>query len=314
MKKRIIQIIVSIGLMTIILYQADLKEIGRIIKTANIPLIILSPFILFLTVFINSLKLKMLLSIQGICLSFYKTFCYQIIGAFFSNFLPGTIGGDVFQTYILKKKGFSGTKSAVAIMTTRFTEFIGMTTFFLIFLYLGYKILTLSLINYLAKIIFFILVFIFLFSICYWQIVRHSHRFHPVIGNAICKMHNAILLYSHHKSQFVFSLALSFITTFIWILTPYILSLSLGMKVSFFYFFIFIPLVYLISSIPISINGIGLREGTYTFLFYLVGVNKNIALSLGLLVSSLELFKALVGGFIYLVYKKALSIDSYQNP
>ena len=55
----------------------------------------------------------------------------------------------------------------------------------------------------------------------------------------------------------------------------YLLACAVGMDVSPLYFFLAIPIAIIIASVPISISGIGIREGTVFALFSLVGIPAN---------------------------------------
>jgi hypothetical protein len=62
-----------------------------------------------------------------------------------------------------------------------------------------------------------------------------------------------------------------------------------------------IPLIYLTEALPISINGLGVREGAFVFFFTQTGVSKEKALALGLLVISIRyIFVMLTGGSLFL--------------
>lgn len=74
----------------------------------------------------------------------------------------------------------------------------------------------------------------------------------------------------------------------------------LGFVVPRFYYFIFVPLSALLSSLPISFSGLGVREGSYVYFLKMVQVPHPQALSFGLLWLSILLASGLIGGMIYL--------------
>jgi uncharacterized membrane protein YbhN (UPF0104 family) len=68
------------------------------------------------------------------------------------------------------------------------------------------------------------------------------------------------------------------------------------------YYMIFVPLTSLVLILPISFAGLGVREGTYVFLFSQAGMAQEVALSLSLLVYALgTVSPGLVGGVIYVL-------------
>jgi uncharacterized membrane protein YbhN (UPF0104 family) len=75
---------------------------------------------------------------------------------------------------------------------------------------------------------------------------------------------------------------------------------AIGAPVSFDYYWIMVPMVSLLTMLPVSINGIGLRDwGTALFLAPL-GVGKGTALPLALLWFGVYATASLAGGFVYL--------------
>ena len=77
----------------------------------------------------------------------------------------------------------------------------------------------------------------------------------------------------------------------------------LGIDISYIYFFLLIPIISLLNTIPISLNGVGVREGVAVLLFGNFGLELTQSLSMGLLFSVISLALGLIGGIFY-VFKK----------
>jgi uncharacterized membrane protein YbhN (UPF0104 family) len=76
---------------------------------------------------------------------------------------------------------------------------------------------------------------------------------------------------------------------------------GLHVDVAIQYFFLFVPLLAVIVSLPISLNGLGVREGAGVVLFGLVGVERALAFSLQFLTYLVAVAVSLLGGLAYLV-------------
>ncbi|MBI4240692.1 MAG: flippase-like domain-containing protein [Candidatus Rokubacteria bacterium] len=72
-----------------------------------------------------------------------------------------------------------------------------------------------------------------------------------------------------------------------------------GWNVPWRYFFAFIPLVGLVSLLPLTVNGIGLNQWLYVYLFSGVGLGPQRALLLSLLILAITVTWGLVGGVVY---------------
>jgi glycosyltransferase 2 family protein len=76
---------------------------------------------------------------------------------------------------------------------------------------------------------------------------------------------------------------------------------ALGLHIDLAYFFLFVPLLAVIVSLPISLNGIGVREGAGIVLFGLVGVDRAHAFTLQFTTYLVAVAVSLLGGLVFLV-------------
>jgi len=85
---------------------------------------------------------------------------------------------------------------------------------------------------------------------------------------------------------------------------------AIGIHLPFQYFLLFVPLLAVIVSLPISVNGIGVREGAGVILFGLVGVDRAHAFSLQFATYLVAVAVSLLGGFVFLLripHRRAVS-------
>ena len=74
---------------------------------------------------------------------------------------------------------------------------------------------------------------------------------------------------------------------------------ALGIKVPLAAYFFIVPVVDIISTLPLSISGLGLREGGYVFMFKLLGIEAAKGFACGLLVLAVVLISGLMGAIVY---------------
>ena len=77
-----------------------------------------------------------------------------------------------------------------------------------------------------------------------------------------------------------------------------VLATALDMSVPFWYLMLCIPLVTILSSLPLSFGGLGVREGSYVFFLSFVGISQHEALAFSLLWTTLIFGAGLVGGLV----------------
>ncbi|HNB57539.1 MAG TPA: lysylphosphatidylglycerol synthase transmembrane domain-containing protein, partial [bacterium] len=78
---------------------------------------------------------------------------------------------------------------------------------------------------------------------------------------------------------------------------------ALGDASSLMFYILFVPMISLAASLPISIGGTGPREQTTVFLFRKIGVSSEIAFSIGFVTYLLSAVSTLPGGFIFMLRK-----------
>lgn len=93
--------------------------------------------------------------------------------------------------------------------------------------------------------------------------------------------------------------ALSLSNQFLVVLTVWLVSRSLELKVGLASFFLVVPVVAMVTMIPVSVNGMGLREYAFVALLAGLGVGRAEAAAVGLLCSSFLVLSAIPGGIIY---------------
>jgi hypothetical protein len=80
-----------------------------------------------------------------------------------------------------------------------------------------------------------------------------------------------------------------------------VMGSALGLEVPFSFSLIVYPLVGTFSAIPISLNGLGLREGGYIFLMAVIGIGTEPSIAFGILLFLIVVLDSLIGGLIFLL-------------
>jgi uncharacterized membrane protein YbhN (UPF0104 family) len=222
------------------------------------------------------------------------------IGSFFNTFLPGRVGGDVIKTLYLYRDTGKGGTSIASVFMDRYMGLVAIVVISLIAFIGGYSYIKDTEIVWLIPLALSIfLVVNFILWWVNWGKIKFLNAFYV-----------PLMEYKTRKRIIYNALLLSLIIQVISILEVYLLSLSIGLKVPIIYFFIFVPIISVISAIPISIAGLGVRETGFTALFKMVfsdlGVTSAQAVSLSVLLFAVMCLINLIGGIEYLRIKKLI--------
>jgi uncharacterized membrane protein YbhN (UPF0104 family) len=74
---------------------------------------------------------------------------------------------------------------------------------------------------------------------------------------------------------------------------------GIGLEIPLIFYFASLPLINLATAIPISLSGVGVREGSFVYFLGLTGVQPEQALCLGILFFSVQVAASLLGGVAY---------------
>ncbi len=303
-----LKIVITLILLIYIIDKLNFERFLKLVREAQLIYIIIALLILAFSYFVNTYAWRLLLGAQGIKVPLSKLASYYLIGLFFNNFLLSSVGGDIVKAYQLARYTQKTVDSSVSIVASRFATIFALLILCLISSIIGNKLEIAGSLFFFLFLVFLcslILMFVF-FNINFLNWLKswfNSFR-SARVKELIFQIHSSISSYKNNPlvvfKVVIFSLTFQIIS----ILVPYVISLALGLKVSIFYFLIFIPLIRIVILLPISFNGLGLREGAYVTLFSQIGVPPEMSFSISILGYFMLTCISLIGGILYLFIKR----------
>jgi len=302
----LVRIIISVSLIVFLVKTQfkDIRSALEIIKSVNKPLLILSLSTHIFGIWITAVRWNTLLGTQKVKLGTTTLTLTVLIGFFFNNFLPTSIGGDVFRTYdAAKKANIPIETSASIIIVERFSGIISASTYAIIALFLGFTAIgNQSFI--IPVIIFFITCIIIAFIILNPSILRLNKlinriKFLKKVKQKLANIYFTFLSFKKFKWVLVRVLIYSFLLQFAVILNYFLAAKSLGINLNLTAFIFIVPVVTIIAMVPISIGGIGIRENTLVFIMTAMGVGSEQAAICALLIFLMLIFIGIIGVIIY---------------
>ncbi len=290
----IVKMTISILLISWLISNLDINTAWNVLQSFDgiyfFPLFMLNIIGIFLSVWKWRLVINTTIKVPS--LGFLTKLFW--VGLFFNNFMPGRTGGDVIRAYGLTQNTQQTAKSMISVFTDRLLNFIALLTLCLIsFLYAGnVEDITFT---FTEPNPWWLLVPVFLGPII-WLIFKNSKPIQKLI-TLIPKTLSASI--ESRRTLFAaFILAIFYQITMI--LSHVIVSKGLGQHIGLTHFFYLIPITAIVTLLPISINGIGLREGAFVVTFSQVGLASEEALSLSLIITLTTLLTSLIGGWFYI--------------
>lgn len=288
-----LKLAVSSGMLYLILSKTGVERVLSVIKTVN-PFIFIAVILIYVSaLYIASIRWRLLLPEE---FKNKKLFSFYLIGSFFNTFLPGMVGGDAVKTYYLYKEINKGSLSFASVFMDRYLGFIAIMTIGVVAFAAGFKYIKGSLIEWLLPAI--------VLSFLTGSLVIFRFRLGKRI-RAIAEFYEYFYKYSKQKTLLIKALMLSFVVQAMSIISIYLISLGLGQHIPFAYFFIFFPIIITVATLPISISGIGLREGAFVLLFGMIGISSETATAMSFTWFLSVACGGLLGLFKYLSLKTA---------
>jgi uncharacterized membrane protein YbhN (UPF0104 family) len=288
---------VSAGTLWYLLTRVNTSDLLQTLKKVN-PLLFILAFLLYLSTFIFSTKRWSLFisSPQDPSdnIPFRRLLSLYFIGAFFSTFLPGIVGGDAVKGYYLYKSNGRGGAVLASIFMDRYLGFSALMLTGLFAYLVGMPYIKDTIIIWLMP----LLISLFIAGSIFVWFLPWGRRL-----SILSSFYNEMLTHRNNRKKLLIGLSYSFIVQITGIIIIYIISIGLSMKVSLLYFFIFLPIIATVSMLPVSISGLGVREGGFVLLFGLIGVPSHEALGLSLLWFLIFILSGLIGLFEYLRVK-----------
>jgi uncharacterized protein (TIRG00374 family) len=295
-----LRIAFSAALFVIIFKAVSWQSVLSTLRQAN-PTVALLGFVVGMCgVAVSCLQWQSLLTADGIFIRFLRLVKFYLIGIAFNHFLPTSMGGDAVKALYVGRDSHNPAAAASAVVMTRITGFLGMILIAIP------GILLLPGTHYRVALVFALftvlvggmITAVFYAATSMDRLERSRFGGNFIVKKAI-KFARALRASSRPRTVW----AATALGTYFWItgcLNYATFGVALGLSVPLYFYFIAIPLSSLVTFLPISLGGYGVREGALTFAFTSMGVAAPTALALALLVDVQTLFFAVLGGILYL--------------
>jgi glycosyltransferase 2 family protein len=308
----VIKLAVTVLLFLYIFQKIDFHEFGSTLRNARLGVLAIGFAVLWIGHYVCIYRWRMLMRPLMPVLTLGQLFAIYCIGLFFNLTFPTVVGGDVVKMYYAGKPSKAYAQSFAATFLDRDAGMFAMMIIACAAIVI-YPVtvpgISVSLIVW-GAFFAFVLGNIGIFSPYFHRILTSLlHRVKLAkIAKKVDTISTAFQIMGKHKGVLLGSLVISFFNQLLVIAVTWIMALGLRLDISFSYFLIFVPVITLISMIPISLNGMGLREYAFMSLFGAVGVLHASCIALGVLSSIVIILSSLPGGIVYIFFKNRTDI------
>lgn len=301
----LVKVAISAGLLAYLLASVDLADISRHFREGDGRLFGVAVAIYAIVVVLSTLRWKVLLDALGGHSRFSALTQSYLISAFFANFLPSNVGGDVVRVREAARAAGSHTASLTVAAMDRVVGFIAL--YFIAapaYLYGGPMVRGLSGARVILAgltALFLAMGFVFLRPGRVSSLLERAgvKRF-PWVHDKFVTVRMALDAFRANRAAVLNSFLLSLVLQFLGVSYFFMVARALGIPLDFATSLLMVPLCTLIQAIPISFNGWGLREGLYVLYFRQVGLPRESALAFSIVAAALVVLLSLSGLFVWL--------------
>lgn len=307
MKSKLIiigKISVSFILIAFLLTRVDLIQIWQQLQTLSWQFIVLIMLYYTALQLISCWRWQIVLKSTGHLVAIKTLFSSYFAGMFLNLFLPGSFGGDVYRVYRIAQKTKDTEAALVSVFLERFTGLTALSMLAFCALPFAFAVVE----RWDIIIIFFITIGVLIggvllivspklliFSERWLQKLRLSY-----LVARIAKMQILLIKFTHHRQALIYSIGLSFFLMLGIVYYHYLIAQQLRIHVSYSQLLVFIPIITVITLLPISLGGMGVKEGLWVYLFGRIGLTAEQALLISLTMTILCWLLSLPGGLVLL--------------
>jgi uncharacterized protein (TIRG00374 family) len=217
---------------------------------------------------------------------------YTFVGMFTNLFVPGLLAGDAARSvYLGRRRGRMG-EAIASVVADRGVGLIGLfwlaafAAIFLNFAPLPSSIITPTIVVGAITLAGFLAAPL---------VARTIH----LMPRPLRRAGGIVAPYLHHPAALIPAIALSILLQITLAAGQYLLAAGLGMTVPLSLFILCVPIANVFASLPLTLNGLGIRESAYLVLFGMAGMRKEDAIALGLLWFAVTMAGGMTGAIAF---------------
>jgi uncharacterized protein (TIRG00374 family) len=236
------------------------------------------------------------------------------VSTFLGTFLVQSVGSDAVRTWSLARAGAPAAEALASVLLDRLLGVVAILLAAVIGVALAPSLLQEPVVGcaFAAASAGCVIALLFVFSVRVDELVRSAAAGVPGrwIQAQAGKLLDALQAYRSAHQLLAGVLASSVAVQGLRILQAGLLGRSLGLDAPLASYFAFIPIILLVMLLPITVQGLGLSQWAFVWMFSRVGVANADAFALSMLFVALGLVGNLPGGILYAVSPPAWRADS----
>ena len=298
--------VVSVGLLALLISRSDAPRLWAYVRTASVLWLASALGLYLLMVLASAWRWGLLLDAQGVPVPGRTLAGSFLVATFFNNFLPSNIGGDVVRIADTARPAGSKTLATAVVLVDRGIGLLGLVLLAAVagsvvgdtgaspvpasLLWAVFGGTTLAAAPALlapARVI---------------RLLGPLRRLNPEwVGARLDRLAGVLYRFRQAPVALVGCVGGAVLVQVILVGFYAAIAHAIGVAVSPWHLAVLVPVSFLVQMLPLSVNGFGLREATFSFYFARLGLPIEAALVISLLGAGLVMLFSLTGAVVYVV-------------
>jgi glycosyltransferase 2 family protein len=233
--------------------------------------------------------LAALLKVRG---RYGEFLAYTFVGMFTNLFVPGLLGGDAARSVYLGRRHDRMGEAIASVVADRGVGLLGL------FWLAAVAAMSLNFASIPSSVITPMVV-VGAIALAGFLSAPLLARMIHLMPRPIRRAGGIVAPYLHNPAALIPAIALSIVLQIALAVGQYLLAVGLGMTVPLSLFIFCVPVANVFASLPLTLNGLGIRESAYLLLFGMAGMRKEDAIALGLLWFAATMAGGLTGAIAF---------------
>jgi len=301
----LVKVLVSAAVFGFLLSRIPLSRLGELFGSLRWEYLAGALTILTGSVFLGSFQWGLLLKAQEVFIPYSQVVRFYYVGLFFNNFLPANVGADVSRSYQAIQYGGRKREVVSATIMDRVVGLLMLCMVAVLFSILFMNRYESS--AYFAPVLSFLFLCIMvLAALLNRSVLRLLEKPFELLRAAelagrVHRLCDSLHLLARKRTLLSQVGILAFLIQVLRVAVHILVARSLGIGIPPAYFFFFVPVIAIAAALPVSINGIGVREGVGIIMFSSVGVPADQAFAMQFLAYIIMVVVSAVGGVLFLM-------------
>ena len=308
----VLKISVSIILLVVLFRQIDVARLWTTVRQASIVWLVVALGIYGVNLLVSTWRWHLLLHAQQVAIRRRSLLGSFLVATFFNNFLPSNIGGDVIRISDTAGPAQSKTRATAVVLTDRALGLMALVLVAATGASVAAAVHPAALPIWPVYLWAGFLAFVAAASPAvfapdgFGRLLRPLTVFHPEwVGNRIDKLTDVLSRFRARPGALASCFAWAIFVQATIVVFYFAVSYALHLNLSLSDLAVIVPLSFIAQMLPVSVNGFGVREATFSFYFTRVGQPLESALLISLVPQALIMICSLAGAAVFVSRTRA---------